>query len=911
MTRPRSTAAWSLGVPVAVLVAAVAAWVSQSTLAVAGLDGSRVGLLPLSPAALGAAALAGAAVVLLARAGASLAPVWLLTLVVLPWLPVPVPAPLLVWAGSIRWLIWTAVVLAMLATVMRRPRGGQLLAAAGGLVRDRPRLAAGVFAFVIFAIAAWQVSPSVPGGDEPHYLVITQSLLLDGDLAIENNHRRGDYQAYYAGPLAPHYIRRGLDGQIYSIHAPGLSAIVAPAFALGGYRAVVVFLLVVTSCGSALAWHLAWLASGRTSAAWFGWAAVTLPATTIFHSFSAYPDGPGSVIALTGVWALLRAEHERHSGAARLRPWVLHGLALALLPWLHSRFALLAGSIGALVLLRLAVTRNPAGKAVAFLSVPAVSAVCWMLFFYAIYGVADPSAPYGTAREFSLGFIPGGLAGLLFDQRFGLIANAPVLAVGFVGLVMMLRMRKRSPIVAGQTGFADRRLALELLFVMAPYLLTATSYAMWWAGWSAPARFANPAVPILAIPSAVAWNGVQNRGSRAVAAGLLVFTAFLSWVLVFTDGGRLAYNTRESTALWLEWASTMAPLADGTPIWFRGREGAFALDIAVWAIALTLAWWCARTLAKVGWLADCGRLITATAVVHVMAATIAVVVVWRIHGVDGLRAAPAELALLRRLAIEPRALAVQVMPPRVLTSDRLLGMLPIEPVVARSAGGRGRTDSTVAVLPAVPAGRYRIRFEGGGASGWLMVGIGQDQFALRSDEVTWPAPVIEIEFPVDVRALIVRGDEGARRAVRRVIVEPLSLVPAGARLTDVVARRAVRYEGVSVFFLDDRSFAEPEAFWVGGSRQSAFVVQPDGPGTSIDLHLRNAPVDNRVTLESGQWREEMTLAPGEERQVRVPLGPGQRAVIVTVTTTAGFRPSASVPDSRDERFLGVWIKPGG
>ncbi len=133
----------------------------------------------------------------------------------------------------------------------------------------------------------------MPGGDEPHYLVITQSLLLDGDIKIENNHRRGDYQAYYAGSLAPHYIRRGVNGEIYSIHAPGLSALVAPAFAIAGYRGVVFLLLVLSASGSALAWHLAWRASGRRDAAWFGWAAVTLSATTIFHSFTVYPDGIG------------------------------------------------------------------------------------------------------------------------------------------------------------------------------------------------------------------------------------------------------------------------------------------------------------------------------------------------------------------------------------------------------------------------------------------------------------------------------------------------------------------------------------------------------------------------------------------------------------------------------------------
>ncbi len=211
----------------------------------------------------------------------------------------------------------------------------------------------------------------------------------------------------------------------------------------------------------------------------------------------------------------------------------------------------------------------------------------------------------------------------------------------------------------------------------------------------------------------------------------------------------------------------------------------------------------------------------------------------------------------------------------------------------------------------MPAGRYLVRVEGGGSGGMMMLGIGQDQFALRSESIAWPAPPIEIAFPVDVRALIVRADEDLRRAIRRVIVEPLDIVPARARLTDLVARRAVRYDEASVFFLDDRSFAEPEGFWIGGNRQSAFVVQPDRPQSSIELHLRNAPVVNRVTIASGQWQEALTLAPGEERRVQVPVAPGQTAVLVTAATTAGFRPSESTPGSRDERFLGVWVAASG
>jgi hypothetical protein len=469
-------------------------------------------------------------------------------------------------------------------------------------------------------------------------------------------------------------------------------------------------------------------------------------------------------------------------------------------------------------------------------------------------------------------------------------------------------MRGRRADDTASAGLADRRLALELMFVMVPYLLTATSYAMWWAGWSAPARFANPAVLMLALPAAFAWSRILNRGSRAVAAGLLLLTIFLSAVLVTVDGGRLAYNTRETTALWLDWASRLVPLADGVPIWFRGREGVFAIDIAIWAIALTLAWLGARAMAKAPAFASRGRFLTAVAVTHVAAAMLAVAVVWSIHGTDRVLAAPAELDVLRRLSREPRTVALQIAPPGVISKDRVLARLAIEPTVRPGAQGRGRLDPTVAVLADVPAGRYRVTLEGGGSGGWIMIGIGQDQFALRSEAIAWPAPPLEIAFPVDVRALVLRADEDARRAIRRVIVEPLSIVSADARLTETVARRAVKYANASVFFLDERSFPEPEGFWLGGSRQSAFVIQPDRPTGSVTVLVRNAPVDNRVTLESGQWREELALAPGEERHIQVPLAPNQTAVVVTATVSGGFRPSQSVPDSRDDRFLGAWLQ---
>jgi hypothetical protein len=543
---------------------------------------------------------------------------------------------------------------------------------------------------------------------------------------------------------------------------------------------------------------------------------------------------------------------------------------------------------------------------VAFLSVPAVSAICWIGSFLVIYGRADPSAPYGTTRDFSVAFIPGGLAGLLFDQRFGLIANAPVLLFGFVGLGMMMRRHDVDP----AEGAADRRLALELLFVLVPYLLTATSYAMWWAGLSAPARFANPAVLMLAIPCAAAWSWLRDRAARTTAAWSLAAGAWLSFVLVSISGGRLAYNTRETTALWLDWASRLMPLGEGLPAWYRGREAMFARDVAVWVVAMALAYVAAHILASSRTLRDAVRYATATIVVFVVAAMAAMSTVWTLRGVDSLSAAPAQLDLLRALARDSRGLALEVFPPHVLDRQTLPSMIRIEIDNRMTAGGLGRNEQPLAVFPAVPAGMYRVLVRTRGPGGWVIVGVGQDQFALLSMPLAFPPAAIPLELPVDVRALSVRADDEARRTIRSVSVEPVAIAPAAGRIADRPARRALRYDAATVYFLDEGEFPEPEAFWIGGAREGSFVVQPAARTSAIPIFVRNAPVENVVTLSSGQWREELTLTPGEERQLEIPVAPGRTAALVTVASRSGFRPSESEPQSRDNRFLGVWVKIG-
>lgn len=860
--------------------------------------GSRIGVIPIGLAYLALAALAGLIVIAAGWSGRRgrevLIAVSPLVLVFLPWLPVPVPAAFLAWTGALATLAWIAAIAALAAAM--RPSSYDAVSRS-----QHPALLPAIAAAIIFAAAAWGSSPSIPGGDEPHYLVITQSLLYDGDLAIENNHERGDYHAYFPGDLAPDSIRRGRDGQIYSIHAPGVPAMVLPAFAVGGYRAVIAFLVLSAAAACGLAWWLSWRVSGSRAAAWFGWATIVSAAPFLLETFTVYPDGLGAGVVLTGFWALLRAgwEHDDRPAALRWRPWFLHGAALALLPWMHTRFAVIAGTLGGLILVRIARAPNPLAKAIAFLSAPAVSALAWLFFFTIIYGAPDPSAPYGGRVDNSFAFLPNGIGGILFDQGFGVLATAPVLA-------------------AALAGFArTRRLALEWAVVAAPYLLSVTTFAMWWAGSSGPARFLVPLLLPLAIPAACAWQAARSRGARCVLLAALVVSAWMAAVMAGGGGGRLGYHTRNAAGMtaapWLEWASPVVDLPAAFPAFVpqpvqpdpggrvsraHAARAGFAATVP-WlvclggAAALLIAGFRRRGLAP-------EPMIAITALVFAIAAMIAMSIVWRLHGSDRITATAAQLDVLRRLA-SGRVLALDLSARRMLSSADAARMRMVVPV--RRA--RGPLNRPLAAFPSVPPGTYRVSVRRQrGADGWLMIGVGNDQFAIVSEPIAAFDTGVRIDLPVAVRALQVRGDEAARGQLQAIELQPIAAnrEPVSA----AVARRAVRYGAGLAFFLDDGAFPEPSGFWVAGARETAVVIpsrQDHAP-----LLLRNGARDNVITLESGRWRDEFAMLSGEERRIDVPNAGDAAAALVRIRSAAGFRPSEVDPNSRDTRFLGVFVR---
>jgi hypothetical protein len=296
-----------------------------------------------------------------------------------------------------------------------------------------------------------------------------------------------------------------------------------------------------------------------------------------------------------------------------------------------------------------------------------------------------------------------------------------------------------------------------------------------------------------------------------------------------------------------------------------------------------------------------------------VAIMVALTAVWALEGVDGRTRGAAAMNVLREVGRTNRALAIDLTAARVLPTTDLVRRLEVALTPVIRPGTAAREDRALFLLPRVPAGEYRLRPLRTPGDGLLMagVGVGRDQFALVTEPLAVYDREVTLRFPVDVRAIVVRGDEDARSRVSALVVRPVSVLTSGQKVADGIARRAVRYNGATAFLMDDRSFPEPSGIWIGGARASTIVLQPEPAGSarpSISLGLRNAPVENTVSIESGAWRDQFRMAPGEERRIDVPFDPARGAARLTFDIAAGFRPSAADPASRDSRFLGLWIQ---
>jgi hypothetical protein len=383
-------------------------------------------------------------------------------------------------------------------------------------------------AAILLAVGLRHAAGVRVSGDEPHYLLMAQSLWREGDLDLQDNLAREDWREYTPGPVAPHHGAPRADGRPFPAHSPGLPLLLAPVYGAGGRLACVALLSLCAAGASSLAYALALRATGSVPAAILGGLAALGP-PLMFYGFHVYTEAPSALLAAGSLWLLLGASA---APGPRLVREVSRGAAAALLasllPWLHVKMipGALALALTAAIVLR--------GRArVVFFAVAAAMGIAFLLYFQAIFGVASPLAIYGGLPVGERGSPVRALIGLLLDRSFGLLPHAPIFLVALAGL----------PLLRGRHGW-------PLALLGAAVLLPALGWRMWWAGQSPPARFLVPLVPVLAV--ALALRVARSpRGLARWALPLCVASLALGVFMAFDPGALLLVNRGpRPTRLW-------------------------------------------------------------------------------------------------------------------------------------------------------------------------------------------------------------------------------------------------------------------------------------------------------------------------------------------------------------------------
>jgi hypothetical protein len=395
-----------------------------------------------------------------------------------------------------------------------------------GIANLPDRRAAQILAAVVlvpyFALLPYHNSWMPTASDEPHYLIIMQSLVDDRDLDLTNNYDSEAYREFYPDRLpARHVIQVG--PWQYPIRDLGLPLVGALPFAAAG-RAGVVALMGLVAAALAAQLYLACrdLRIAQRPAL-VGTALACLTHPILSYTTQVYPE-------LLAALAFVSAARLMRAGRGAT-PLALAGAAacLGVLPWLSTRAALIALGVGVVIAysaLRPALSASLARRAVrvAAAAIPffallgALSFVNWQLF-----GKFMPGAAYYLVSDQQqvLTFAPQvGTLGLLFDRTFGLIPRAPIYLVCTLGVIPLLR-RDRSPLVA----------ALFLGWLAAFAFIASIAY--WWADGAPASRYILAGLPFFAVLLAGGLERLEHLRPvawRALGAGLAAISLFMGYV---------------------------------------------------------------------------------------------------------------------------------------------------------------------------------------------------------------------------------------------------------------------------------------------------------------------------------------------------------------------------------------------
>ncbi len=380
-------------------------------------------------------------------------------------------------------------------------------------------------------------------GDEPHYLIMADSIASDFDLDLHNNYL-SDFDTHRIfGLTIPHVynVERGwMPG-----HEPGLSMLIALPFKIGGVQGARLGLCVFAGL---LPWSLcAWLRTKMpvSTAAWLT-LGFTIAMPICFGAEQIYGDLVAGTLAMVLFLHVLRA-------LERDRPvwtWALFWIAAGLFPWLHAKFtitAVILGCAGAGALGR-QIRRTPDIRTLA--TAPLVVVGPALLLMFNTWASGSPLG-FRHASELTTSFARGAeiFLGLHFDQSQGMFLQQPLLLAGVAALPIFATRHRGLALLWG----------LVYLSLVAPNALVLTRYG----GDGPDGRFAWSAAWQWAVPIGFVVAELHDRLAAWVRRAALT-----GWVYQAAIASR-----------WLRTPDALFPTLDAG---LDGRDSIFPAAMRGW-----------------------------------------------------------------------------------------------------------------------------------------------------------------------------------------------------------------------------------------------------------------------------------------------------------------------------------------
>jgi hypothetical protein len=404
----------------------------------------------------------------------------------------------------------------------------------------RPKAVA-LFAVLLAAYAATLALPGRGTHDrsarETRYLMVAVSIQRDGDLGVADEYAARSYREFHVGtlrpPSEPHL------GRLLEPVDLGLPLLAAPLLELGGVTAVsllcAVAMALAMTLGAAMARRIVPEPWATGAALAVGLSPPALGAATAIG-----PEPLGAALLAGAALCALRVRDAAPHPPLRLA--LACAFQLALLPWLSSEL-IVAGLVVTAALVRWMVRRGRGLQAIVATEAVVFSAIAYVSVNERLFGGIVPKVVAAGPVTGADGVADNAaritrLVTLWADPAIGLLAWAPVLGLGFLGLWLLWRSR-RERLALAVPGQRDVEVAATLCALLCgAQLLVAAFFARSQDGPWFPGLHLVATLPAAA--ALCAW-GLRRAPRAGVAlAALSVALSIRFVVAVATDASGLA-----------------------------------------------------------------------------------------------------------------------------------------------------------------------------------------------------------------------------------------------------------------------------------------------------------------------------------------------------------------------------------